>query len=77
MRLPFRASGRGAKAVTVAQLEQFLTSERSAKLSDQEIANRLSNVTLAEQLTARTLNYIRTETSLGPSGKMAKSVGSR
>lgn len=56
---------RAASSVTVAQLEQFLTSRRTAKLPDAEIANRLSGVSLSEQLTPGTLNRIRTEANLG------------
>jgi hypothetical protein len=57
----------GATApVTVAQVEQFLTSARASKLSDDEIADRLSKVTLSEQLTVTTLARIHTETDLGP-----------
>jgi hypothetical protein len=59
--LPLRASS----TVTVSQLEQFLTSRRTARLSDAEIALRLSQVTLSEQLTPGTLDRIRTEASLG------------
>jgi hypothetical protein len=56
---------RGATRVTVAQLEHFLTSSRAAKLSDAEIADRLSQVRLSEQLTAAALKRISSERELG------------
>lgn len=55
-----------ASTVTVAQLEQFLSSSRTTKLTDQEIAGRLSKVELSEQLTAARLARIRAESSPGP-----------
>ena len=57
--------GAGAP-VTVAQVEQFLTSARASKLSDDEIADRLSKVTPSEQVTVATLRRIHSETHLGP-----------
>lgn len=57
---------RGASRVTVVQLEEFLNSSRTAKLSDTEIADRLSRVTLAEQLTSATLARILSGVSIGP-----------
>jgi len=59
------ASLRAETRVTVAQLEQFLTSPRAAKLSDTDIAGRLSGVMLAEQLTQTTLARITSEIELG------------
>jgi len=50
----------------VAQLEQFLTSSGTAKLSDDEIADRLSKVELSEQLAADHLNRIYKRTTPGP-----------
>jgi hypothetical protein len=61
--LPARAATR----VTVAQLEQFLTSRQASKESDGETADRLGAVQLTEQLTAQTFARIESETSLGPS----------
>jgi hypothetical protein len=55
-----------ASTVTVAQLEQFLTSWRTAKLSDLEVAERLSKVDLSEELTSRGLARILTRSSPGP-----------
>ena len=55
-----------ATTVTVAQLEQFLTSSRRAKLSDVEIAGRLSRVDLSEELTSNSMARIVAESSLGP-----------
>jgi len=52
--------------VTVAQLEQFLTSTRAAKLTDAEIAGRLSKVDLSEELTEKSLTRILGESSPGP-----------
>jgi hypothetical protein len=54
-----------ATRVTVAQLEQFLTSRQAAKQSDREIADRLVSVQLTEQLTAQTLVRIESEANLG------------
>lgn len=56
----------GQTPVTVAQLEQFLTSSRASKLSDNEIARRLSRSELSEQLTAARLARILAETKLRP-----------
>lgn len=52
--------------VSVAQLEQFLTSSRATKLSDLEIAERLSRVDLSEELTASSLARITDEAKAGP-----------
>jgi uncharacterized protein YcgL (UPF0745 family) len=52
--------------VSVAQLEQFLTSRRAAKEADADIADRLTSVQLSEQLTVQTLKRIQAETHLGP-----------
>jgi hypothetical protein len=60
------AAARAATRVTVAQLEQFLTSSQTTKLSDKQIADRLSQVALSEQLVAATLARIGSETALGP-----------
>jgi hypothetical protein len=54
-----------ATTVTVAQLEQFLTSSRRAKLSDFEIAERLSRVDLSEELTSKSMARILAESSPG------------
>jgi len=59
------ASLRAETRVTVAQLEQFLTAPRTAKLSDTDIAGRLSGVMLSEQLTQTTLARITSEIELG------------
>jgi len=55
-----------ANTVTVAQLEQFLTSSRAARLSDTEIAERLSRVDLSEELTSKSLARIVAESLPGP-----------
>jgi len=60
--LPVYAAG----TVTVAQLEQFLTSSRAAKLSDLEIAERLSRIDLSEELTPASLARIDAEAHPGP-----------
>jgi len=52
--------------VSIAQLEQFLLSKQAQREADTEIAERLSSVTLGEQLTAPTLARLRSETKLGP-----------
>jgi len=56
----------GATSVTVAQLQQFLSSTRAARLSDAEIAQRLSKVDLSEELTSKSLARILAESSPGP-----------
>lgn len=60
---------RAATSVTVKQLEQFLTSSGAARLSDKDIAGRLGEVELSEQLTSETLTRIRSETTLGPNSE--------
>ncbi|MGA8741042.1 MAG: hypothetical protein WB561_07640 [Terracidiphilus sp.] len=57
---------RAATRVTVAQLEQFLTSKQASKEPDGEIADRLGSVQLTEQLTAQTLARIESQANLGP-----------
>ena len=52
--------------VTVAQLRQFLTSKQGAKESDTDLADRLSSVTLSQQLTPDTLSRLISETAIGP-----------
>jgi hypothetical protein len=52
--------------VTVAQLQEFLTSKQAAKESDTDLADRLSSVALSEQLTPATLSRILTESDIGP-----------
>ncbi|MBS1803911.1 MAG: hypothetical protein JST28_11130 [Acidobacteria bacterium] len=59
-------SVRAQTTVSVAQLEHFLTSSRAAKLSDLEIAERLSRVDLSEELTASTLKRIVAQAHPGP-----------
>jgi hypothetical protein len=58
--------GRAATSVTVAQLQEFLNSDRVAKESDEAIAYRLNSITLSEQLADRRLDRILTQTRLGP-----------
>ena len=55
-----------AKSVSVAQLEQFFLSQRAQKLSDKEIAERLSRVDLSQELTSSSLAHILDESSPGP-----------
>lgn len=55
-----------ASTVTVAQLEAFLASSPAQKLSDKEIAERLSRVEVSEELTASSLSLILHESSPGP-----------
>jgi hypothetical protein len=61
------ASLHATTLITVAQLEQFLTSKQASKRSDAEIADRLKSVRLTEQLTAQAFVRIKSETDLGPS----------
>jgi hypothetical protein len=55
----------GTAQVTAAQLEDFLTSSRTTKLSDSAIADRLSVVTVDEQLSRKKLERIYSESSFG------------
>ncbi len=55
-----------ATRVTVAQLEQFLTSRRAAKEPDSELADALMRVELAQELTPATLSRIAQEVRLRP-----------
>jgi hypothetical protein len=57
---------RAATRVSVAQLEQYLTSKQASRESDSEVADRLESVELTEQLTARTLARIASERKVGP-----------
>lgn len=59
---PVRAETR----VTVAQLEEFLTSKQAMKESDAEIADRLSEVVLSEELTGPALARILSKINQGP-----------
>lgn len=52
--------------VTVAQLEQFLSSKQATKESDEKIAERLNQVTLSEELAGPDLVRVLTETSSWP-----------
>lgn len=52
--------------VSVAQLEEFLTSKQAMKESDAEIADRLSEVVLSEELTGPTLARILSKINQGP-----------
>jgi hypothetical protein len=52
--------------VTVAQLEDFLTSRRAAKESDSELAEALMRVQLSQELTPATLSRIAEKTNLRP-----------
>jgi len=60
--VPVRAQTR----VTVAQLQQFLTSKQAAKQSDADLADRLGSVALSEQLTPATLSRLLARTDIGP-----------
>src|SRR5215469_5645422 len=62
----FALSASAATRVSVAQLEQFLTSRQAAKESDADIADRLTSVQLSEQLTVQTLKRLEGEVDLGP-----------
>lgn len=55
-----------APQVSVAQLKDYLTATHAAKESDEAIADRLSQVTLSEQLTDRTLSRLLAHTAPGP-----------
>ena len=52
--------------ITIAQLEQFLTSKQGMKQSDEEIADRLNQVTLSEELSGPALTRILAETGSRP-----------
>lgn len=52
--------------VKIAQLEQSLTSKQAMKESDEEIADRLSQVTLSEELVGPALARILTESGARP-----------
>ncbi len=64
--LAVTASARGETGVTVAQLEAFLLSKNTGKLSDAEIAERLSSTALSEQLTDLHLQQLLTQAHAGP-----------
>jgi hypothetical protein len=55
-----------APEVSIAQLENYLAAARGAKESDAAIADRLSQVTLNEQLTDGTLSQLLAGTVPGP-----------
>jgi hypothetical protein len=57
---------RAATPVTIAQLEQFLTSKQAMKDSDEEIADRLNRVSLSQELAGPTLARIVAETNSRP-----------
>lgn len=52
--------------VSVAQLEEFLSSRRAAKVSDEVTAQRLSSVQLDEQLDDLRLRHLLSKLRLGP-----------
>ena len=60
------ASAHAATPVTIAQLEQFLTSKHAAKESDAEIAERLNQVTLSEELVGSALSRVLAEARVRP-----------
>lgn len=60
------AASHAATPVSVAQLEQFLTSSRAAKEKDAAIAEQLSQVILSEELTGPTLARLVARTNPGP-----------
>lgn len=55
-----------AARVTIAQLEEFLKSRQAAKESDEEIAEQLSKVALAEELTGPALARILADAGSRP-----------
>jgi hypothetical protein len=57
---------RAATRVTIAQLEQFLTSRQAMKESDEQIAERLNQAELSEELVGPALARILAETSSWP-----------
>jgi hypothetical protein len=59
-------SVRAQSRVTVAQLQEFLTSRRAAKESDSDLAEQLSSVTLSQQLTQTTLSRLLAGSNIGP-----------
>ena len=52
--------------VSVAQLEQFLTSRQTTKAKDADLAAQLSQMVLSEELTESTRARLLAETHLGP-----------
>ncbi len=67
-----------AQQVTVAQLEQFLASERAAHTSDSDTADKLASAELSERLTEASLARIKTAYLPGaaymPGGKTAETL---
>lgn len=57
---------RAATPVTIAQVEQFLTSKQAGRESDDEIADRLNQVTLSEELGGPALLRILAEARSRP-----------
>ena len=55
-----------AQQVTIAQLRDFILSQRHSKLPDSETADRLSSISLSERLSDSTLNQIVSGTEPGP-----------
>lgn len=55
-----------APQVSIAQLADYLTTARGTRESDDAVADRLSQVTLSEQLTERTLDRLLAGKATGP-----------
>jgi hypothetical protein len=51
--------------VTVQQLQQFLREQQAEHVSDRDLAQKLAEAELSEQLTGSTLNQMKTELKLG------------
>lgn len=60
-----------AKQVTVAELQQLLVAQEAAHKSDAEIANKLSNLELTEELTPLKFHRIIAAHALGPQAAQA------
>jgi len=61
----------GAKPVTVAELEQFLAANTSAKRADLDVSRKMADLELTERLTDATLIHLGTKLELGPKTALA------
>jgi hypothetical protein len=68
------ATAHCASPVTIAQLEQFLNPKQTAKESDDEVAARLNQVTLAEQLSGTALARVLAEVGSRSRPKTAEQI---
>ena len=61
----------GSRRVTVAQLQQTLTEQRTAHKSDATMADTISSLELTEELTAPTFERLTTDLQPGPKSAQA------